>query len=111
MPYKDRAKRLEYAKAYRSDVDNLAKQTALMAERRKDVKRFIDQVKSERGCERCGEKHPACLDFHHRDPSEKQFSLNTAKRRGYTLAMVREEIAKCEVLCANCHRKEHWKRA
>ncbi len=109
MPYKDRARRLEYAKAYNGQAENREKQTALMAERRKDVKQHIDRVKAERGCERCGETHPACLDFHHRDPSQKCFSLNTAKRRGYTLAMVQEEIDKCEVLCANCHRKEHYK--
>ena len=57
------------------------------------------------GCIRCGEKHIACLDFHHRDPTEKDLevaNLSTSRARLLT------EIAKCDVLCANCHRKLHW---
>lgn len=57
-------------------------------------------------CERCGEDHPACIDLHHRDPRDKDFSLSDMAEK-YGWARMLAEIAKCEVLCANCHRKEH----
>lgn len=58
------------------------------------------------GCIRCGEKDPACLDFHHRDGgTTKDGDIATLRRFGW--ARLRAEIAKCDVLCANCHRKHH----
>jgi hypothetical protein len=59
------------------------------------------------GCTRCGEKDLRCLDLHHLDAGEKEFGVSEAVQRGWTPARVAEEIAKCIVLCANCHRKEH----
>lgn len=57
-------------------------------------------------CVKCGESHPACLDFHHRDPLEKDFLLSDIRSR--SLHSIQKEIDKCDVLCANCHRKLHW---
>lgn len=57
-------------------------------------------------CIKCGETHPACLDFHHRDPSQKLFSVGVQFGK-YPWHMVQAEVAKCDVLCANCHRKHH----
>lgn len=56
------------------------------------------------GCQMCGEKRPECLDFHHVDPSTKKYGV--AKMVGMKMALetIKEEIAKCQVLCANCHR-------
>jgi hypothetical protein len=59
-------------------------------------------------CTRCPETHPACLDFHHRDPDQKEFSVTKAAMRGWSRERIAIEIAKCDVLCSNCHRKEHW---
>ncbi len=59
------------------------------------------------GCGKCVENNPACLDWHHTDPSTKLFSIATGMTRGYGAAKMEEEIAKCVLLCANCHRKEH----
>jgi hypothetical protein len=58
-------------------------------------------------CSRCGEDHPACLDFHHRDPATKD--MNIAQVMGnISLKRLREEVQKCDVICSNCHRKLHW---
>lgn len=57
------------------------------------------------GCQKCGEKDPSCLDFHHRDPSTKEGHIGEFRRFGK--ARLLAEIAKCDVLCANCHRKHH----
>ena len=57
----------------------------------------------EHPCVDCGETHPACLDYDHfRDKKiivSKMF-------RDYTWKTIMEEIEKCEVRCANCHRKK-----
>jgi len=56
-------------------------------------------------CMDCGVRYPPyVMDFDHRNPDEKLFSLNS-------MAMTRSaeklaaEIAKCDLVCANCHRE------
>jgi len=58
-------------------------------------------------CRRCGEDHPACIQFHHADPDAKEISVSNAIKAGWSLVRVELEIKKCEVLCANCHAKHH----
>ncbi|WP_262179096.1 homing endonuclease associated repeat-containing protein [Haloarcula laminariae] len=60
------------------------------------------------GCVRCGEDDPACLDYHHRDDTEKEMTICEMVTHGYSKEKLRTEIAKCDLLCANCHRKEHY---
>lgn len=62
------------------------------------------------GCSRCPENHPGCLDFHHLDPSTKKKEISRMARDGSSEKHLLEEIAKCEILCSNCHRKEEWKK-
>jgi hypothetical protein len=50
----------------------------------------------------------AVFDFHHIDPSTKKFNLNNSALNKYSKARIKEEAAKCELLCANCHRIYHW---
>jgi len=64
-------------------------------------------LKSGLRCERCGFSHPAALHFHHTHPTTKEFGLAAAVRRGFSEARIQAEIAKCVVLCANCHAIEH----
>ena len=60
-------------------------------------------------CARCGESHPACLDFHHKNPLEKDVALSQViYTKGWSKERILNEISKCEVLCSNCHRKEHY---
>jgi len=54
------------------------------------------------------ESHPICLDFHHVNPGEKERGLNKIVNT-HNKKLILEEISKCIVLCANCHRKEHFK--
>lgn len=54
-------------------------------------------------CHVCGyDRYIGALQFHHRDSAEKRFGVG---ERGLTrsLAEVRAEVAKCDLLCANCH--------
>lgn len=58
-------------------------------------------------CQQCGENHSACLDFHHRNPDEKEFNI-AHSTGGCSIETIMNEIVKCDVLCANCHRKLHY---
>jgi len=58
-------------------------------------------------CEICGyNKYAGALDFHYRDPLQKEFAIGA---KGYTrsLEKIKEELDKCQLLCANCHRELH----
>ncbi len=54
-------------------------------------------------CMDCGGTFPnVCMDFDHRDPSEKKFSI--AHYHAHGMEAIKAELAKCDVVCANCHR-------
>lgn len=78
------------------------------AENRVDgTKLWTRNRKRERGgCNRCGESVPGCLDYHHVDDA-KETTVAQLISDDRSRAVVRSEMEKCEVLCANCHRAEH----
>jgi len=64
---------------------------------------MLREIKLEKGCKICGYKeHWAALDFHHRN--EKTKSFNVAERKDLGQGRLLDEVKKCDVLCANCHR-------
>ena len=93
MPYKDRNKQNAWQRNYSSQRN--AVQQVIILEAKKP------------GCKYCGEMEPVCLDFHHRDPSMKSFTIGKHTGSKYDLSKLREEIAKCDILCRNCHAKVH----
>ena len=64
-----------------------------------------DEVKRMHGCQMCGESDPACLEFHHVDPETFAFSVGSINYAGKSKTLA--EIAKCAVVCSNCHKKAH----
>jgi len=74
--------------------------------RRDEVKTFIESFKTE--CNKCGEDDKACLDFHHKNPNEKDGSMNEAVKNTWAKEKILKEINKCIILCSNCHRKLHF---
>jgi hypothetical protein len=76
-----------------------------MDERRKLRNRLIVAERKKSGCAICGEKRFPCLDMHHIE--EKKYSINRLVQEGATLERLLAELAKCIVLCANCHRVVH----
>jgi hypothetical protein len=81
----------------------------LTRERSKRYRMWFDEYKKTLKCEKCGEQHSATIDFHHKNPDEKEKNIaclaaRCSKKREEVFA----EIRKCIVLCANCHRKLHW---
>ena len=68
---------------------------------------YID-IKSRLSCKYCPENHPACIQFHHRNPEEKCFSISKAVYFvSHTREEILEEMDKCDAICANCHFKLH----
>lgn len=61
-------------------------------------------------CAVCGENDPVVLESHHRNPKTKSFNVSV-KFKTYKWEVIQKEIDKCEVLCANCHRRFHFGRA
>lgn len=75
--------------------------------RRQELRVWLNRLKrDELSCERCGEERPPALDFHH--PDEKRLGVAEMVSYGYAKESIADEIADCVVLCANCHRAEHY---
>lgn len=109
-PFNIRENRKRY---YRRNREKFKEEAAAMREDNRTQLRDAARVrmatfKAGKRCELCGETHPACLDFHHVDQAQKLFGITEAVTRGYSDSVIWAEIAKCRVLCSNCHRKEHY---
>lgn len=91
-------------------LNNKTAYRARAVKQRADLVAWFAELKRTLSCSNCGFKHPAALDFHHRDPNEKDADVNTLLRHS-SKAKVLAEIAKCDVLCSNCHRVLHWEGA
>ena len=109
MPYKNPVKRKEYHKE--RGAQWYQKNKELTKVRAKQLKKLARQewvdYKANLRCIRCGQDHPATFDFHHVDPKTKVKGVNEwVKERKY--AEAHEEVKKCIVLCANCHRIHHY---
>lgn len=82
----------------------------LFIERAKDRKQrivsIVNSIKVDRGCVFCGEVVACCLDFHHVNPKVKEDDISLLVHQKSYKRLV-EELKKCVVVCANCHRKIH----
>jgi hypothetical protein len=65
---------------------------------------ILHRYKLMKGCVKCGYKeHPVALEFNHINPELKKFNI-ASRAAAIKSAAFKEELAKCEILCANCHR-------
>ena len=83
---------------------NKKKQRAYQIVRKKGIHDWVMQERS-KGCELCSEKDPVCIDFHHKDSSNKDYDVGVM--RDWSKDRIKEEIDKCIRVCSNCHRKIH----
>lgn len=71
-------------------------------DRRAEIKAYVDELKR-KPCADCGQCFPpVCMDFDHVGP--KQREVGKMVSAAYKLPLIIEEIKKCELVCANCHR-------
>ena len=73
------------------------------------LKRKIELIEYKGGkCIKCGyDKNISALDFHHIDKETKEFELDARKLSNTHINKLKEEVEKCVLLCANCHRELH----
>lgn len=87
---------------------NRTKAKKWVQDRRLKIVVWFNEYKSSCSCA-CGENDPICLDFHHKNVNNKVLEISNAVSNGWSLQKLQAEIAKCKVVCANCHRKIHRK--
>lgn len=93
-------------KEKRTYADRAEYMRKAVSARRKKLREMARESKGGK-CLICGyNRCSAALDFHHRDPKQKDFSLSV---RGLTRSWenIQKEIKKCVLICANCHREVH----
>ena len=73
----------------------------------RDKRNIFLKNKKSSGCIICGEQDHACLDFHHVNGDDKQYNISSIISN-LSIKEIEEEMDKCVVLCANCHRKLHF---
>jgi hypothetical protein len=68
------------------------------------LKKWMIELKS-KSCTDCGGCFPiCCMDFDHRDYAEKKYDLGSMFAHHYGRELIEKELAKCDLVCANCHR-------
>lgn len=105
MPYKDKKKAAEAKREYYlANKEEHNKRSNLSKKR---LQSWYQDIKVGLKCTKCEESHISCLDFHHLDKDSKESTVSYMAASGISKKRILEEIDKCIVLCANCHRKLH----
>lgn len=76
--------------------------------RKQRLREWLDDYKRGLVCECCGENDFRVLEFHHNDPSDKEDAVAQMVAQGNSKTRIVNEIKKCKILCANCHRRHHY---
>lgn len=75
--------------------------------RKQYLREFILRIKKRASCPLCGEKRYWVLEFHHLDKNDKEYNIARMPSYGYSIKKIKEELRKCIILCANCHKDLH----
>jgi len=100
-----------YKKRYHADSEWRKARQLDAQKQREDRYNFCANVKVQFGCSECGEDHYICLEFHHVDPEEKRQNKGKTAQPPSIFHLgwdnIIKELAKCEIMCMNCHHKFH----
>ncbi len=88
--------------------DNAQRNREWEQRRREEIREWWRDLKATKSCCLCKENAPECLHFHHVVPKTKAFDLSEGASNGRSREVILAEVAKCVVLCGNCHAKYHW---
>lgn len=92
----------------RRSIKALERKNELVKNRHKKLRDKIWVIKSD-SCTDCKYRfHPFCMDFDHLE--NKEINIADMLSLNYSLKKVLEEIKKCDLVCANCHRLRTWNR-
>lgn len=112
-PYKSHNTKYDITKSSKWEYNKLTKEKRLEYNAYYHFKGFERKndliIMSGGKCSKCGySKCSQALEFHHRNPEEKEFCLTASRIKNMKWKKVIEEWKKCDLLCANCHREiEH----
>ena len=106
MPYKDKEKQRAAQRAWAQK--NSEKMKEYRNKKRNTARRFIHSYKIENSvCQDCQISYPPhMLDFDHVRGKKIDGIANMIKKANIDL--IKEEMKKCEIVCANCHRHRTW---
>jgi predicted transcriptional regulator len=83
--------------------------TARTKHSRTEISLWIKEVKTEAVCVDCSVDYPHFqMEFDHL--GDKRFNIASFRNHTNSLDVVKQEIAKCEIVCSNCHRKRTYHR-
>ena len=80
---------------------------ARATKRRSELKKWLRGFRKSLSCSLCGDDRWYVLDFHHEDAADKEMCVVEMAHRGCSKKRILEEMKKCVVVCANCHREIH----
>ena len=106
MGYSDPEKQREYQQNWyqKNSKSSVAERSRMFRERRRE---WFDLLKKDKPCSDCGGLFPpCCLDYHHLDGAIKEDAVTNLLSKA-SKKRIFEEIAKCVLVCANCHRIRH----
>ncbi|AXH49258.1 HNH endonuclease [Streptomyces phage Blueeyedbeauty] len=107
MPYKDVEKQRAAQRAYYEKNKERVKQVA--RDRRSHVRKYVQEYKQSRGCIDCGIMYPYwVLEFDH--CRGEKIAHVTTMITTHSFDEVKNEIEKCDVVCANCHKDRTYQR-
>lgn len=111
MPYKDKeqgriANKAASRRHYERNMPAM-KQRAVEYTRahRNRMRAYIWEYLSSHACIDCGESDPIVLEFDHRDQATKVAEISNLISKAVGMGRLVAEIEKCDVRCANCHRR------
>ena len=108
MPWKDKEKQREAIRKHYAENKQYYLEKAY--KKRERLRRYVYEKKAMTPCTDCGVQYPHYVtDYDHLGKSEK---INTISRliNGGSFKKIDEEIAKCDLVCANCHRIRTYNR-
>ena len=94
--------RSHYADNKSSYIDRAKKSSVKY---RDELRQRIRSYLKDKCCLDCGESDPNVLDFDHRDQTQKESSISRMITRRLSWENILREMSKCDIRCANCHRR------
>ena len=109
MPYKDPEKqKAAQARYFQENKESLR---IAQNKKRNQFRKYIHEIKALSPCKDCGMFYPHyIMDFDHLPGFEKLYNIGSDFSKIGSLKILKEEIEKCELVCANCHRHRSFMR-
>lgn len=92
-------------KYYHSNSKRAKKSSTISRKKRQFIsKSYVFNYLKIHPCIDCGESNILTLEFDHINPKNKKYNISWLVTQGCPIPLIKKEIKKCEVRCANCHK-------